>query len=159
MARLLLTRPYMQTRPPHDALSPDLDALAATLIQRAIDGGVMREGTVMTPGPPPYRRLDCDGRALAYVKTRKRKRALRVDISGLWVLPLPRGLAFRSATGASMLLQDEAEIEEALRYLNQVVELTRRMLQSPRRSVGELAACIAEPAPLGASPYGGASKT
>jgi hypothetical protein len=65
-------------------LLDELEALANELITEMARDGVVREGTVMTEGPPPYRRLDCDGRALAYVRTRPRKKAVRVDVSSLW---------------------------------------------------------------------------
>jgi hypothetical protein len=86
----------------------------------------VREGTVMTEGPPPYRRLDCDGRALAYVRARPRKRAVRVDISGLWSPAQGSSIRIASASGAAtLLLRDGNDLEEAVRFLLETVERTR----------------------------------
>lgn len=65
----------------------DLDALMEALIQAVLDAGLdaglgITEGRVATVGPPPYRRLDCDGRALAYMRIRARAGAVRIDLGG-----------------------------------------------------------------------------
>ena len=64
-----------------DTQTRALSDLASSLIA-SITGTELsvREGTVMTLGPAPYRRLDCDGRALAYVRARPKKRGVRVDV-------------------------------------------------------------------------------
>lgn len=88
------------------------------------------EGKVMTVGPAPYRRLDCDGRALAYVRARPRKNAVRVDISGLWVPERTSPIREATATGAATLfIRSAADLEEALRFLVQTVQHTRRLHQ------------------------------
>lgn len=87
----------------------------------------LEEGDVMCGGPPPYRRLDCDGRALAYIRARPRKRAVRVDITGLWRAPRSSPLSTPNAGGAaSLLVCSEADIFDAVRFILATVEGTRR---------------------------------
>lgn len=104
-----------------------LEALATSFIDEAVRvlTGV-REGIVMTVGPAPYRRLDADGRALAYIRVRPRKHAVRVDISGLWHVRGPSRLRVPSAGGsATLLIQNPADVPEALRVLGRAVDETR----------------------------------
>jgi hypothetical protein len=104
-----------------------LDALASQLITQATASAAIREGIVMTQGAAPYRRLDCDGRALAYVKTRLRKRAVRVDVSALWISPQSRSTPMRSSLGAAFLVRNEREVGEVVHFLLNVVERTRAL--------------------------------
>ncbi len=118
----------------HQDLVHDLEKLASQLIALVVDhvGGV-REGTVMTVGPAPYRRLDADGRALAYVRVRPRKRAVRVDVSGLWKASSPSRLRSASAGGtATLLVRGPGDLREAARFLAESVAETRS--DSVRRS-------------------------
>jgi hypothetical protein len=87
-----------------------------------------REGIVTcSAGPPPYRRLDCDGRALAYIRARPRKRFVRIDVSGLWRAPAEGRLAQPIAAGASALIvRSEEDVPEVVRYLTETIEGTRR---------------------------------
>lgn len=105
----------------------NLDTIVSELIGRAMccaEG--VREGTVMTAGPPPYRRIDCDGRALAYIRARPRKGFVRVDISGLWLADHDSPLRAESAGGAATLIVYEpAEVPKAIDYLRETVERTR----------------------------------
>lgn len=85
------------------------------------------EGVVMTVGPPPYRRLDCDGRALAYIRVRPRKRAVRVDVTGLWAVPPVRRCRVANAGGsATFLLRTEPDGDEIADVLLETVRRTRR---------------------------------
>ena len=85
------------------------------------------EGVVMTVGPPPYRRLDCDGRALAYIRVRPRKRAVRVDVTGLWTVPAVRRCRIANAGGAAtFLLRAELDCDEIAQVLVETVRRTRR---------------------------------
>ncbi|MFO0724620.1 MAG: hypothetical protein U1E65_12610 [Myxococcota bacterium] len=107
----------------------ELSILENSLIE-SITGRNMAisEGKVMTVGPAPYRRLDCDGRALAYVRTRPRKNAIRVDISGLWVPERTSPIREATATGsATLFIRSVADLEEAVRFLADTVENTRRL--------------------------------
>ncbi|MBX2810410.1 MAG: hypothetical protein KTR25_01310 [Myxococcales bacterium] len=103
-----------------------LDQLGSELISRIIGNqSAITEGQVMTVGPPPYRRLDCDGRALAYIRSRPRKVSVRVDVSGLWVAPSSCTLQIPSASGIALLIQTYKDIEPAVAFLDQVVSTTR----------------------------------
>ena len=94
----------------------------------------IREGIVMTTGPAPYRRLDCDGRALAYVRTRPKKRAVRVDVTGLWRTPRASRLIIPTAGGsATLLIRSEADRHDATEYLLKTVEKTRDANSRKRR--------------------------
>lgn len=108
-------------------LVQDLATLASALIEemtRAVAG--VREGTVMTIGPAPYRRLDADGRALAYVRVRPKRRAVRVDVSGLWQVSCPSRLRFPAAGGAATILVERLDqLPEAVSFLTACVEETR----------------------------------
>jgi hypothetical protein len=85
----------------------------------------IREGRVMSlAGVAPYRRIDCDGRALCYVRSRPLRRAIRVDVSGLW---------FGDASKLVLLLKDEGEVVRAIEYLHAVVAADRRRRATPRR--------------------------
>jgi hypothetical protein len=98
------------------------------------------EGLVMTMGPAPYRRIDCDRRALAYVRARPRKGMVRIDVSGLWLVPRESPLRV-SGSGASttLILRSAEDKTEAIAYLLATVELTRahqarmRALEEQRR--------------------------
>ncbi len=77
-------------------------------------------------GPPSYRRIDCDGRALAYLRARPRKRCVRVDITGLWRAPIEGALAEPMAAGStSLVIRGTEDFPEVLRYLRSVVDRTR----------------------------------
>jgi hypothetical protein len=96
------------------------------LIGAATQSGVVHEGPVTTTGPSPYRRLDCDGRALAYIRVRPKKRGVRVDLSGLWCTPDLTRLRVIGAGGcASLLLRSAQDVREAVSYLHLTVESTR----------------------------------
>lgn len=125
--------------PKKEALRRQLEAIAQTAMIRVQAGVIdVREGTVMTIGPPPYRRLDCDGRALAYVRVRPRKRAVRIDISGLWVKPRPSPLCIPTSSGcATLLLQSWRDVEEAAAFLRETVACTREY-ELRRRARGRL---------------------
>ena len=106
-----------------------LQRLLGELIRTTLDLKVegLREGTVLSAGPPPYRRLDCDGRALAYLRARPRKRAVRIDVTGLWRAPGSNRLRVPNAGGAaSLLVRSEVDVYEAARFLASTVERTRR---------------------------------
>lgn len=83
------------------------------------------EGKVLCAGPVPYRRLDCDGRTLAYVRARPRKRAVRVDVTGLWKAPSRSRLVVPAAGGvATLLIRSEGDLDDAVRFLRRTVERT-----------------------------------
>jgi hypothetical protein len=102
-----------------------------TLIDRLFDrvviatGSRISEGRVMCAGPVPYRRLDCQGRTLAYVRARPRKRAVRIDVTGLWKPPRRSRLVVPAAGGvATLLIRSEGDLDDAVRFLERTVERT-----------------------------------
>ena len=98
----------------------------------------LEEGDVLSSGPPPYRRLDCDGRALAYIRARPRKRAVRVDITGLWRAPRSSPISTPTAGGAaSLLVGSDADIYDAVRFILATVEGTRRREDRARQRAEE----------------------
>lgn len=117
-----------------------LESYCEELIARTIESiSGVREGIVMTVGPPPYRRLDCDARALAYIRVRPRKRAVRVDISGLWLARSPSSIRIPTSSGAAtLMIRSYDEIELAVRYLVGTVEATRK-LDAPVRPLRSVA--------------------
>jgi hypothetical protein len=133
----------MSTLTPPLSHRASLEDLAAALIERAIARcASIEEGEVMSLGPPPYRRLDCDGRALAYVRIRHRARVVRVDVSGLWAVARRSPLIAPSAAGAATLRVASADdLEEAVELLAETVAFTRRARGQDR----------AAPAPRGPS--------
>lgn len=124
-------------RAEHARTQAELEARLMAIADAIVRGTLapdIREGVVMTVGPVPYRRLDCDGRALAYVKTRPKKRAVRVDVSGLWTAPPGSRLRIHSSSGATLMVTAETDIGEAIAYLKQTVEVTRsRRRPQPRQ--------------------------
>jgi hypothetical protein len=69
-------------------IRPSLEEITDRLIARLIGlNPEIKEGSVRTVGPAPYRRLDCKMRALAYIRCRPKKRMVRIDITGLWLVP------------------------------------------------------------------------
>lgn len=93
----------------------------------------LREGTVLTVGPPPYRRVDGDGRAVVYVRCRPKKLVVRVDISGLWMDGGPCSLAVDSSAGVALILRHASDADRAAQHVSQVVERTRFALNQPGR--------------------------
>lgn len=115
-------------------LSPELLQNLLEVIIREIttDGLQVTEGRVMTVGPPPYRRLDCDGRALAYLRRRSRKRAVRIDVSGLWAAERPSRIRIPTSSGsATLMVRTADDLEEAISFLRDTVERTRRSQDLP----------------------------
>jgi len=106
----------------------ELEVLAEEVIRRILAAPDLpvSEGTVMSLGPPPYRRIDCCGRALVYVRVRPRKSAVRVDLSGLWEVVAECALRVPGATGsASLLVREAREIDELIAFLRAAVNRTR----------------------------------
>ncbi len=112
---------------PEHELRAFLEALANQLVDGASELGLhIKEGVVMTYGPAPYRRLDCDGRALAYIRVRPRKLAVRVDITGLWIVE--RDNALRRASAASsgtFFIRDVTDADSVVQTLGRTVIETR----------------------------------
>lgn len=121
----------------HDDSTPhDLRRLEDALLEgiRALEPSA-REGAVRGRQPPPYRRVDCDGRALAYLRPRRRgARGVRIDLSGLWVRPRGSPLEIHGRSGSASLLVTQPEhVEEAARFIAEAVTHTRRLLTEEAR--------------------------
>src|ERR1044071_1814448 len=129
-------------------LHTSLDSLADHLIHDLTKGpSPIREGIVMTMGNVPYRRLDCDGRALAYVRTRRRKNMIRVDISGLWAAPRKPESAIPGSQGTiSFAVRTENDRVAAVGYLTEVVTHTRALVDARKAREREVLAAKARAA-------------
>lgn len=111
-------------------LDARLSAIEEEVIRQVVSHAPgVREGKVMSlAGVAPYRRLDCDGKALCYIRRRPQKRAVRIDVSGLWCRPASSRLAVRGASGSmTLLLTSGDDVEEAASYLRSVVSATRQL--------------------------------
>jgi hypothetical protein len=124
------------------ALATLADELIRDLLAIAPD---ISEGVVMTTGPLPYRRLDCDRRALAYIRARPRKRIVRVDVSGLWIVPSESRLRVDvSSAGCSLILRSAADKDEAIAFLLEAIQTTRTRLEKERTEEERRRARLAE---------------
>jgi hypothetical protein len=106
----------------------ELDNLINSLVEeikRALPDAM--EGEVDSKaGVPSYRRIDCDGRALLYLRARPRIKCIRVDITGLWRAPIEGPLAEPMAAGStSLVVRGSADFPEVLRYLRKAIDRTR----------------------------------
>ena len=101
----------------------NLTELMNAFMERMTTISGVTEGRVMTVGPPPYRRLDCNGRALAYVRVRRRQGIVRVDVSGLWKAErAPSRLRIPTVSGsATLALRSAVDLGEAFEFLYHIV--------------------------------------
>jgi hypothetical protein len=97
------------------------------------------EGQVMTAQDrAPYRRIDCDGRALVYVRPLRRRGAVRIDVSGLWCVEREASIRIATGTGsATLLLKVREQVEPAVAYVRDAVLRTREAYARERRRRGE----------------------
>lgn len=111
-----------------ESLETILGNLTSELIRALLEADLdIQEGKVMTEGDAAYRRLDCDQRALAYLRARPKKKAVRIDVSGLWRTPRSSRLRIPNAGGAATLLvKSKSDARIAVRFLKETVEKTRR---------------------------------
>jgi hypothetical protein len=115
-----------RTRREWDRFLADLaERVIAELVGKQIG---IREGIVMSlAGAAPYRRLDCDGKALCYVRCRPQKKAVRIDVSGLWCRPPPSRLALQNSSAVTLMVSRDEDVSEAVSYLRSVVDATRSL--------------------------------
>lgn len=73
----------------------------------------IEEGFVRTIGPPAYRRIDFDRRALAYLRARPKKQMVRIDVPGTWRSPPSSRLSLPTANGWALAVRSEADVAEA----------------------------------------------
>lgn len=108
----------------------ELNHMMETLLSAAAEKlpGVY-EGIVMSHAKP-YRRLDCDGRALAYCRVRTRRGGVRIDVSGLWIPAEPCIFSVPGSTGAaSLFITEETQVERIIAFLKETLERTRATYQ------------------------------
>ncbi len=96
------------------------------------------EGRVMTAqNRAPYRRIDCDGRALVYVRPLRRRGEVRIDISGLWCVEREASIRVATGTGAATLLVKRSEqLDPVVAYVRDAVLRTREAFARERRRRG-----------------------
>lgn len=110
-----------------------VDRLATTFVRIALGISGVSEGRVRGRNTARYRRLDCDGRALAFVRGRPSAGGVRIDLSGLWVRPARSRLEIVKPAGPpSLLLRAEHDVPEALAFLDTAVQGTRHALTRER---------------------------
>lgn len=106
----------------------DLEVLAAKVIDDLIARkvGATRGNVQTTQKKPPYQRIDCDNRALAYVRVRPRKKIVRIELAGKWKVPRASPLMIDSKGGPPVLaLRWPKDQEEAIAFLTEVIIETR----------------------------------
>lgn len=102
-----------------------LRTLATQLIREleTIEGvteGIVRHRT----GAPAYRRVVCEQRTLAFVRTRPRLRGVRVDVTGGWKVPRSR-LELESSSATTLLVRSEIDVVQAVDLLRRAVDRKR----------------------------------
>lgn len=126
-----------------EVIRPELDALAASLVEYATrPGSGITEGTVMSEAPS-YRRLDYGAHALAYVRVRVRRGAVRVDVTGYWPhhrVPLPAAPHLRCHSSLAFAVKTEDEARAVARWLADVVRAVKTDKEQGRdpRKVGQV---------------------
>lgn len=82
----------------------------------------------------PYRRIDCDGRALAFVRRLRRSGLVRIDVSGLWIVEREAPIRVVTGTGsATLLIESQERIAGAVAYVEDAVRRTRAAYERERR--------------------------
>jgi hypothetical protein len=108
------------------ARARQLEEIQAELINGLLVAQIgIVEGEVRTMGQPPYRRFDCDRRALAYLRVRPKKDFLRLDLGGSWIALPPSRLGLRGSQGV-LTLREPEDVPVATELLIQTVVVSRR---------------------------------
>jgi hypothetical protein len=102
-----------------------LFSLADGLMDRMLASGMISEGVITTMARRPYRRLDCDGRALAFVRVQPKKREIRVEITDQWVISPVSRLRAPAARGIALIARTDQDIIEIAAYLHDTIRRTR----------------------------------
>lgn len=103
-----------------------LHSWASALVEALQELDGVTEGSVLYGGTePPYRRIDCDRRVLAYVRVRARRSAVRIDITGRWRVP-PSRLEVPSSSAKTLLVRSDRDLNRAISVLRGAVTRSRR---------------------------------
>ena len=116
-----------------------IERLTGILVDRARSLPDVSEGRVRGRNCAGYRRLDCGGRALAFVRGRPSAGGVRVDVSGLWVRPSRSGLEITKPAGPpSLLVRTDSDVAEVLAFLVATIGATRHAYarEAARRRAG-----------------------
>lgn len=111
--------------------------LVSLIIQRmeARELGIV-EGRVSSMRPN-YRRLDCDGRCLVYLRTRASIHAVRADVPPSWLRVEPCRLTVATTNrglSAALMVHDEKDVDVFLEFLIQTVAETRAAMVRAMRA-------------------------
>lgn len=109
-----------------DARQVRLESLARAFVEAlyAAKLGAI-EGTVRSQqDEAPYRRFDCDHRALLYLRLRPKKDLVRIDIAGHWLAPPRTRLTLGSSRGV-LVLKTPSDVATAVEVVARTVADTR----------------------------------
>jgi hypothetical protein len=109
---------YLGPRRPSPAASwPSTIAQRNERLERLVEAFVIAlvgtelgitEGLVRSQrDPAPYRRFDCDRRALLYLRIRPKKDLIRIDLAGHWLAPARNALSLGRSRGVLAIRRPE----------------------------------------------------
>ncbi len=75
--------------------------------------------------PAPYRRFDCDRRALVYLRIRPKKDLVRIDLAGHWLAPARNALSLGRSRGVLAIRRPE-DVLPAVEVVVGTILTTRR---------------------------------
>lgn len=75
--------------------------------------------------PAPYRRFDCDRRALLYLRVRPKKDLVRIDLAGHWLAPTRNPLSLGRSRGVLAIRRPE-DVLPAVEVVVGTILTTRR---------------------------------
>ena len=100
------------------AVNAVVDRLICALLE--IEG--VTEAQVLYSGDaPPYRRVDCAHRVLAYVYPRPRYRGARMEVTMRWKVRASR-LEVSSSRGTALVIASDVDIVDAVTLIEEAVE-------------------------------------
>lgn len=119
-----LARPMPYVTPARRAA---VERLTGILVAQARSLPGVLEGRVRGRNRAGYRRLDCGGRALAFIRGRPSAGGVRIDVSGLWVRASTSALEITKPAGPpALLVRTDRDIAEALAFLRATIGATDR---------------------------------
>lgn len=107
----------------HQRLERLVEAFVIALIGTELG---ISEGQVRSQrDPAPYRRFDCDRRALLYLRVRPKKDLLRIDLAGHWLAPARNPLSLGRSRGVLAIRKPE-DVLPAVEVVVGTILTTRR---------------------------------